>query len=415
MAGRVFYFDEFSNGCTKSPNIILDPEGDPDNDFSPIVLVDRGNCSFVRKARNVQELGGALTLIVDSRDDSDPTSVIMIDDGTGANIAIPTVMISKEDGARIKSAIKRTEENNKRQGVRKEFVVMIVDFEINKPDDRVEYDIWYTSGDSKAMDFIRNMHKYNKRLGKNAQVTPHMMVQTCLWCSTSEIERNCISTSGAVYCAPPVRTSNLQGNEALRQGLQEYCVYDIYKDSTNSDDLEKWWKYMDEVYPCQATRYSSSCTGKALNEAQIDTNRLQTCLLREADILNNEHKLMQYSGIQYNPAIVINQHVYRGALDAENVFKSICAGFNVTPAVCYEDYDPEQGKRKETSSGGIGTWTIIGLIIMLIVINGLLIYCYRRYTRREMKDEMQLQISSMISQYFALTDNNKSRPATDAH
>jgi len=84
----------------------------------------------VRKARNIQELGGALALISDSRDGADPEKAIMIDDGTGTSIAIPTIMISKEDGKQLKEAILKVEKENNRPGAKKEYVVLLIDFEI---------------------------------------------------------------------------------------------------------------------------------------------------------------------------------------------------------------------------------------------------------------------------------------------
>jgi hypothetical protein len=84
----------------------------------------------VRKSRNIQDLGGALTIIADHRENSDPEKVIMMDDGTGTSIAIPTIMISKEDGKRLKDAIQRTEKENAKPGAKKEYVVLLVDFEI---------------------------------------------------------------------------------------------------------------------------------------------------------------------------------------------------------------------------------------------------------------------------------------------
>ena len=85
----------------------------------------------------------------------------------------------------------------------------------------------------------------------------------------------------------------------------------------------------------------------------------------------------------------------------DNVFRTICAGFNVTPDVCIDEKDAA----KKESSGSIGTGTIIMLVIALVLINALLIYCYRRATRREMKDEINMHMSAMMSQYFALADN----------
>jgi hypothetical protein len=106
----------------------LDREGDPDQEFSPIVIMERGGCTFVRKARNVQELGGALTIVIDNRDYSSPESLIMIDDGTGTSIAIPTILISKEDGKKIMKAVQATEAENLPPGALKKFVIVLVDF-----------------------------------------------------------------------------------------------------------------------------------------------------------------------------------------------------------------------------------------------------------------------------------------------
>lgn len=128
----MYYYPDTPYACTKASTEILDREGDPDQEFSPIVLVDRGNCSFIRKARNVQDIGGALCLIADNRADADPNDILMVDDGTGLNVAIPTVMISKEIGMALKAEIRRTEEENKRaiqKGQRKQYVVLIVEFE----------------------------------------------------------------------------------------------------------------------------------------------------------------------------------------------------------------------------------------------------------------------------------------------
>ena len=125
----MFYFPNNSKGCKKFEGQYLDREGDPDQDFSPIVLVERGNCSFVTKARNIQELGGALALIVNNRDDRNPDEVIMIDDGTGSNLAIPTVLVSKADGGAMRSTL----DNLAKAPGKKEFLVLLVNFEMVRP------------------------------------------------------------------------------------------------------------------------------------------------------------------------------------------------------------------------------------------------------------------------------------------
>jgi hypothetical protein len=71
-------------------------------DRFPIIMVDRGNCTFVTKSRNVQNLGGSMALIINNREDESIDNVLMMDDGTGSDIYIPTIIISKKDGEKIK-------------------------------------------------------------------------------------------------------------------------------------------------------------------------------------------------------------------------------------------------------------------------------------------------------------------------
>lgn len=70
---------------------------DEDSDMSPIIMVDRGNCTFVTKVRNIEKLGIKLAIIVDNRNEHSE-ELIMADDGTGHSINIPSFIIRKRDG-----------------------------------------------------------------------------------------------------------------------------------------------------------------------------------------------------------------------------------------------------------------------------------------------------------------------------
>lgn len=48
-------------------NFTSDFSGDPDGILSPIVLVDRGDCHFVTKARNIERAGGSLLVVIDDK------------------------------------------------------------------------------------------------------------------------------------------------------------------------------------------------------------------------------------------------------------------------------------------------------------------------------------------------------------
>ena len=59
---------------------------------------------------------------------------------------------------------------------------------------------------------------------------------------------------------------------------------------------------------------------------------------------------------------------------------------------------------------GVSGSLIVLIVFLVIILNVLIVYCYRRYTRREMQSEMQMKIESAVSQYFALSQNNSMKP-----
>ncbi|MGK2859904.1 MAG: PA domain-containing protein [Thermoanaerobaculia bacterium] len=66
-----------------------------------IALVDRGTCTFVIKAKNLQNAGATGVIIVNNEDNSNPPPL----GGTDSTITVPVVGISKPDGATIKAQL----------------------------------------------------------------------------------------------------------------------------------------------------------------------------------------------------------------------------------------------------------------------------------------------------------------------
>lgn len=68
--------------------------------YKKVVLVARSDCTFTQKAINVQKEGGKMAIIMDSEVEN-PGRIVMVDDGKGNQVHIPTILISKEDGETI--------------------------------------------------------------------------------------------------------------------------------------------------------------------------------------------------------------------------------------------------------------------------------------------------------------------------
>jgi hypothetical protein len=68
--------------------------------LTPFYLADRGTCTFVEKVRNVEEAGAGLAVIVDNKVEN-ITRIVMSDDGSGAGLRIPSMLISYEEGQKL--------------------------------------------------------------------------------------------------------------------------------------------------------------------------------------------------------------------------------------------------------------------------------------------------------------------------
>lgn len=146
---------------------------DADGDITPFYIAERGgDCSFVKKVRNMENIGVAVAIIIDNTDE-EIENVIMSDDGTGGGIRIPSMLISKKDGQKLIDFLKRASDEELDQ------TAIMAQFIMEKPDDRVEYDIWFTSSNDRALDFVSDFKEQDKRLGDKTLMTPHYVFWKC--------------------------------------------------------------------------------------------------------------------------------------------------------------------------------------------------------------------------------------------
>jgi len=123
-------------------------------------LVDRGNCHFVTKVRNVEKAGGSLAVIIDDSGTMDIKKIIMSDDGTGTGIRIPAMIISKQDGQKLKSFLLQSNDDLARQAS------LSAEFIFENIENEVKWQFFYTSANDKALDFIRNFKDDVDKLDK---------------------------------------------------------------------------------------------------------------------------------------------------------------------------------------------------------------------------------------------------------
>lgn len=140
----------------------------------------------------MERIGVSIAVIIDMEHD-DISNVVMSDDGTGGGIRIPGMLIGKTDGSILIDFLNRESDDVKNK------TALMATFTMEHPDNRVEYDIWYTSSSDRALDFINEFSKIDNKLGDDVLMTPRIVYWQCLSCDNEYKKSDCYG--GGKYCA----------------------------------------------------------------------------------------------------------------------------------------------------------------------------------------------------------------------
>jgi len=153
----------------------------------------------------------------------------------------------------------------------------------------------------------------------------------------------------------------------------------------------------DETMKCVKDSFVSQVVGAEPN-MQKDDNI----------ILKEEAEKWKALGSAYWPAIVINERTYRGDMVPDNVMTSICSAFSSEPRYCRQFREDIGQPTVGMTGSGVTRNVLVLVVIFLVILNVFIILLYRRCQNRELKQNMQLQVNSAVSQYFALSTRNTS-------
>ena len=169
----------------------------------------------MEKVRNIEEAGAGMAIIVDNHVEN-VTNIIMSDDGSGAGLRIPSVLISKSDGDKIIDFIKTASDDEK------ESLFLVSEFNIKRPDNRVEYDIWFSAPNDQALDFFQDFRQIDKRFGDKVLMTPRYVFWECKNCDNAFKNTHCFKDGS--YCA--TSKTKLTGQQVILEDLRQMCIYD---------------------------------------------------------------------------------------------------------------------------------------------------------------------------------------------
>lgn len=216
IMGKI-HFDEANNLACDEYSLADATELDRSADITPFFLAERGECSFVQKVRNMENIGVAVGIVVDDHAEF-IDNILMSDDGTGGGIRIPSMLIGKSDGDLLKTWLTTATQTEINQlVVMAEFVMAF------EEGNKVEYDFWMTSSSDRSMDFIEDFQPFQKKLEDDVSFTPHYVFWECIGCDERYIESDCYG--GGKYCAVEPSNAAIKGREIVEEDLRQKCLY----------------------------------------------------------------------------------------------------------------------------------------------------------------------------------------------
>ena len=378
--------------------------GDPDDVVSPIFMVESGECSFVTQVRNIEKAGGSLAIIIDKKNE-DISKVTLSDDGTGAGIRIPAMLVSKGDGEILKKFLLESEEKVKRQtSLTAEFLIQTY------ADNSVYAEMWYTSSDRKSLDFVKNVAEYVEPILNDRLIFEPKFVQwSCPHCDSDFKRKNCVS--GGNYCAlQHDQNLDLDGREIIMEDLRQHCIFWIEDDPEDVEGFENlfhvkggkalYFEYVKRAHQVCRNRIDTRCSKEVAESLKIDFEELQECVAgtfrsdgdfeSENDLLASFKEQWLSYGSHFYPAMVINGKTFRGRLTPYNAFEAMCAAYKHEPKRCRKWQEKEGIPIPKGQTTGIDQRTLFIIIVVLVLVNGVIILFYRRFLQKELDRDMKI-------------------------
>jgi len=412
-----------------------------------ILMVDRGGCAFVQKVRNAQRNGAAGVVIADNvclcsdqdcmaynqqKGDTAPCETaepVMADDGSGADVSIPSMLMFKHDADKLKEEV---------MGNRPVRIEM--QWSLPQPDDRVEYDLFSSPTDPVTHHFLEEFKWIAKALGDRAYFTPHMYVFDGVrsQCHGMNGENQCFNlcSNNGRYCAmDPDKNldKGVSGFDVVKESLRRHCIWSNYGEKDGVG--EKWWDYINEFAKrCGSLDYfnNADCIKDVYKHSKVEEDLIERCMENSGGLdkdqtnsfLEAELKAQTDLGVVIMPTAFVNSVAIRGAMSVSNIFQAICAGYEQgtkpeictmcsqcgNPVACVRNHGHCTVKMGGvTISGGgapkgsVSNSSFFGWMVLIIgCFSGVGVWHYRKT-----KEDMRAQVRNILADYMPLTDSEE--------
>ena len=363
-------------------------------EYLPMFLVDQGQCSYSKKALNVQLRGGSAMLIVDDDNNLDNNDKYNVLDLRGNSIKIPSLIIPRNYGDVIKNFIR--DQKNAASSQRKaslDPIIVSIKFSAYNADGTIEMNLFMSSDDLNAISFYKYFEEYKNTLGDKLKFNPiYKYHDYKLYEANNDVksksEAPCFSKNDIKFCS----TTNLDlkitnPRVILLENLRQSCIFINF-------GLDKYWKYMIEFGNLCAKVdnpiFNEECSKMCLyhmNYVKKDLEKITECMQDLIDFnskVDDDLQLFNYRKVYEYPLITLNGIKFKGMWLPRAIFNSICTSFINNEKICGSPQVNQLAKNVKVYPSSLVYFIAAFLFLFTIIV----IFCYRRVAYRSIEQAL---------------------------
>ncbi|KAM3140912.1 Vacuolar-sorting receptor 1 [Paramecium bursaria] len=382
-----------------------------------ILLVKRGKCTFTHKVINGQTLKSKMIIVANDRE-SIFSTIVMVDDGQGYLVNIPSVMISKQDGDKLFELADNQSLNvlltfNETEKQEKVYFIYI-----RQPSVLLGLNI----ESRETFKLLRNLRPFYEQAKDFITFDIFYELLYCYRCANMKFQvdaQDCLG--GGRYCQlDPDDEKRGTGRDVVYQQLHQECLFQY--------NQTKWWDYMNhfdkncltpfEYWDCmkQYLKYDYDEIVQCGQDAYYDDEKSDRDIqdtYKQNKILDRSVELRHTSGILFFPGVVINSVAYRGNIVADDIIEDICQSFMNIPkelTLCIQQSSKENVQEKERNAEDLSFSLIVAFMIGSTIIFLLFVLCiYKKMLARQMQTEIKIKVDEAVNQYMKFYESQRNQ------
>ena len=397
-------------------------------DFN-IVLVEKGPCSFPQMAKEAENIGADMVIIVNDQPGSVSKFKVTNDDGRGHEVSIPVALISYNDGkAIIDYIINHPKEN----------VYLSVEIGLNQRK-TVKVDLFTNIQDFDTFTFLGKFKSYYELLGNYIDMNIYYLTPKFDGLLYTQKMQDCLKNG--LYCLKGNLDSNnlskkrVSGLDLIYESLFHQCIFtkskksyfnfieqysnmcintQLYGDFCGLSLFNKGMKEI--IMDCVFNSFGNHDYTSKWERPEVIKSKLAGINDNVNTILvNNRLKENQFKVNSY-PDIYINDIKYTERLTSMYLFDAICDAFSQKPKPCLE-YSVRPTNLEEE---GISWYQIVLIILFIIFINLILFWVVKKQIINRIRNRIDIdkndlsgEINSVINSYFSLREMENRNSSDD--